>query len=43
VVERGWTADRYEQWLAEAMVTTLSVPKARRTKREPFVIKSPSS
>ena len=33
VVERGWTADRYQQWLAEAMIATLAVPKARRTKR----------
>ena len=33
VVERGWSADRYEQWLADAMVATLVVPKRQRRKR----------
>jgi TetR/AcrR family transcriptional regulator, regulator of cefoperazone and chloramphenicol sensitivity len=36
VVERGWSADRYEQWLADAMVATLAVPKpSRKQRRQP--------
>lgn len=27
VVERGWSAERYEHWLGEAMVATLVVPR----------------
>jgi AcrR family transcriptional regulator len=33
VVERGWSADRYEQWLAEAMVATLTVPQPLKKQR----------
>ncbi|GAB3833597.1 hypothetical protein GCM10027610_027700 [Dactylosporangium cerinum] len=28
VIERGWTADRYEQWLAGALITQLLRPPA---------------
>jgi len=30
VVERGWTADRYQQWLADTLISSLAVPKPRK-------------
>jgi AcrR family transcriptional regulator len=33
VVERGWSADRYQQWLEQALVSTLGAPKRPRGKR----------
>ena len=33
VVEREWTADRYQEWLGDALVSSLSVPKGRRKSR----------